>query len=104
MDSPRGHVIVSRRRFSVGPGTAEGMGTEGQAPQSRPSRRDFIHDPETHPRVSVSRVSLRAVRASDTLPAQKRVAVDFLPPSLSLSLFLRVSPVGLTRSHKPRGT
>lgn len=39
------------RVFSWARSKARGMGTEGQPPQSRPSRRDFIHDPETHPRV-----------------------------------------------------
>lgn len=55
------------------------IGTEGQTPQSRPSRRDFIHDPETHPRV-YPWVSPGAVRASDTLQAEKgsRDSVSFL--------------------------
>lgn len=51
---PRGRVIVSRDRECCWARTTSqgahrrtpGTGTEGQAPQTRPSRRDFIHDPE----------------------------------------------------------
>nr|KAF7415578.1 hypothetical protein H0235_012170 [Vespula pensylvanica] len=39
-----------------------GMSMEGQAPQARPSKRDFIHDPEAHPRLCASSRSCEGKR------------------------------------------
>ena len=89
MDCPRGHVIVSRRaRFSLGPAAAGSTGSEGQAPPEPdpPGGISFMIPKPTPERVSVFRVSPRAVRASDTLPAEK--GSHSLSLSLSLSVFV----------------